>query len=341
MTNRPPTLIVIGASAGGIEALRPIIAGLPADFAAAVFVVVHLGAHKSQLPWLLEQIGPLPVVHPVDGDAVRGGMIFVAPPDRHMIVRDGKSGLTIGLTKGPRENWARPAIDPLFRSAAASQGANVVGVILSGGLNDGSAGLYQIKESGGVTIVQDPAEAINPSMPRSALTNVAIDHCLPAAEIAPVLVDLVAAMAAADIGEPHPATGARQEEVMTAYTSDQPIAVTCPDCGGALRRLQLGRLTQFRCHIGHVYTAEIMLAAQFLATEQSLGAAMRSLRERAELCRHMAQKTELEPGTASAWDTAMQEAFDQADTVRQLLEREWTLPDGSGVVESSGAATVS
>lgn len=128
---------------------------------------------------------------------------------------------------------------------------------------------------------------------------------------------------------------------MTAYTSDQPIAVTCPDCGGALRRLQLGRLTQFRCHIGHVYTAEIMLAAQFLATEQSLGAAMRSLRERAELCRHMAQKTELEPGTASAWDTAMQEAFDQADTVRQLLEREWTLPDGSGVVESSGAATVS
>ncbi|WNJ92868.1 chemotaxis protein CheB [Bosea sp. 685] len=334
MSDRPPTIVVIGASAGGIEALRAIVGGLPSDFPAAVFVVVHLGAHKSELPWLLSQIGPLPVVHPQDGDDVQGGMIFVAPPDHHMIVRHGR----IRLTKGPRENWARPAIDPLFRSAAESYGAGVVGVILSGGLNDGCAGLYQIKDSGGVTLVQDPADAINPSMPRSAIANVTIDHCLPAAEMPRLLVELVAAMDTTNVATPHLPVGSRQEEVMTAYTSDQPIAVTCPDCGGALRRQHLGPFTQFRCHIGHVYTAEIMLAAQFLASEQSLGAAMRTLRERGELCRQMVSRTELEnTPAASAWERAMQEAFDQADTVRQLLEREWTLPDGIGVVESSGA----
>jgi two-component system, chemotaxis family, protein-glutamate methylesterase/glutaminase len=329
MTDRSPTIIVIGASAGGIEALRKIVAGLPADFSAAVFVVVHLGAHKSELPWLLTQIGPLPAVHPKDGDEIRGGTIFVAPPDRHIIVRQGQ----IRLTKGPRENWARPAIDPLFRSAAESYGAGVIGVILSGGLNDGSAGLYQIKESGGVTIVQDPADAINPSMPRSALANVDIDHSLPAADIVGMLVDLVKAMDARTIAPKPLAIKAGQEEVMTAYTSDQPVAVTCPDCGGALRRKQLGKLTQFRCHIGHVYTAEIMLAAQFLATEQVLGAAMRSLRERAELCREMASKMEFEnTPAASVWEIAMQEAFDQADVVRRLLEQELTLPDSSGAV---------
>jgi two-component system chemotaxis response regulator CheB len=336
MRDRPPAIIVIGASAGGIEALRTIVRDLPKDFAAAIFIVVHLGAHKSELPWLLSQIGPLPAVHPVDGDAVAAGTIVIAPPDHHMILRNGR----IRLTKGPRENWARPAIDPLFRSAAESYGAGVVGVILSGGLNDGTAGLYQVKEAGGVSIVQDPDDAINPSMPQSALANVSVDHCLPAAQMPPLLVDLVAAMEKDIAAKPRRAITATQEEVMTAYTSDQPIAVTCPDCGGALRRQQLGKLTQFRCHIGHIYTAEIMLAAQFLATEQSLGAAMRTLRERAELCRQMASKAEFENTPAvTAWETAMNEAFDQADAVRLLLEREWTIPDGSGLVESSGSLT--
>lgn len=323
-----PAVIVVGASAGGVEAVRSLAAALPADLPAALFVVLHIGAHKSELPWLLNQSGPLRAVHPENGDPIRPGRIYVAPPDRHLLVEPGR----VRLTKGPRENWARPAVDPLFRSAARSYGAGVVGVVLTGGLNDGTAGLYEIKRAGGTTVVQDPEDAADPGMPRSALEHVAVDHCLPLA----LLPGLLARLAAAGTAEAHldrvrPVPAERQGKAMTAeYKLDQPVAVTCPDCGGALRRTELGTLTRFGCHIGHVYTAEVMVAAQFAALERHLEAAMRSLGERGELCRQMADKARASAGAPAAarWDAAMREAKERTAVLRRLLEEEWIQPAG-------------
>ena len=182
-----PGIVVIGASVGGVEAIGFLAAALPPDFAAAVLVVLHVGAHRSVLPRLLSQRGPLPACHPGDGDLIRPGRIYVAPPDQHLLVEPG----CVRLARGPRENWARPAVDPLFRSAARAYGPHVVGVILTGGLNDGTAGLFEVKRHGGVAVVQDPGDALSPGMPQSALRHVAVDHCLPLPAIPALLAALV------------------------------------------------------------------------------------------------------------------------------------------------------
>lgn len=327
-------MIVIGASAGGVEALRALVEALPADLRAAVFIVLHVGSHKSELPFLLDRLGGLPARHAEDGEPIKPGQIYVAPPDHHLVIERGR----ISLTKGPRENWARPAIDPLFRSAADVYGANVIGVILTGALNDGTAGLYQVAQAGGTTIVQDPADAINPSMPRSALAHVAVDHCLPLARIAPLLIELVAEK----LAEPARANGVpnkrpqekdEEEEMAAEFTQNTPVAVTCPDCGGALRRRELGSLIQFACHIGHIYTAEVMMAAQFVTLERFIESAMRSLGERAELCRQMADKTG-QAHSHPTWEAAESEAHEQAHSLSEMLTREWIHPDGIGVIDT-------
>lgn len=322
-----PAIIVVGASAGGVEALRSLVAALPADLAAAVFVVLHIGAHRSDLPWLLARSGSLPARHGEDGEAIRAGHIYVAPPDHHMIIADG----SVRLTKGPRENWARPAIDPLFRSAARSYGPGVIGVILTGGLNDGTAGMYEVKQLGGVTIVQDPADCLTPNMPQSAIANVAIDHVVPATAIGALLGQLVAAQAVDPVvpvtGDAAVPTGDAQEQGMTAeFTRNPPVAVTCPDCGGALRESRLGSLSQFSCHIGHVYTAEVMLAAQFLTMERFVEQAIRSLSERAELCRQMLARSPGDEVDQALWGEALAEALDQMEPLRALLARRWVHP---------------
>ena len=317
---KPHSIVAIGASVGGVEAMSALTAALPADFGAAVFIVLHIGAHRSELPWLLSQTGPLPASHARDGDAIRPGQIYIAPPDHHLVLEPGR----IRLTRGPRENWARPAVDPLFRSTAQAYGPEVVGIVLSGGLNDGTAGLYEIAQRGGTTVVQDPADAINPSMPRSALKHVTIDHCLPIAHIPELLVNLVTSEAA-KASETLPAI--MTEQAMAAeYTFDHPVAVTCPDCGGALRRTELGTLIQFRCHIGHVYTAEVMVAAQFAGREWSLGAAMRALSERSEMCRQMAVQAAGDGALAAEWASALQEAKERMSLLRDILDSEWRHP---------------
>ena len=324
------TAIVIGASAGGVEAIRFLAAELPADFPATVFVVLHIGAHPSQLPWLLNQTGPLRAVHPKDGDPIRPGQIHIAPPDHHLLIEAGH----MRLTRGPRENWARPAIDPLFRSAARAYGSDVIGVVLTGGLNDGTAGLYEIKQNGGITVVQDPVDAAHPDMPRSALKHVPVDHCLPLAQLPELLARLAAERAVHP--DQTPSSARKQGKEMTAeYKLDQPVTVACPDCGGALRRMELGTLIQYGCHIGHVYTAEVMVAAQFAALERSLAGSMRSLSERGELCRQMAEKCHAagDPVGAAQWDTAMREAKERAVALRRLLEKEWIHPDSLEVLE--------
>jgi two-component system, chemotaxis family, protein-glutamate methylesterase/glutaminase len=331
-----PAIIVIGASEGGVDAIRSLAAALPANFPAAIFVVLHIGANKSQLPALLNLSGPLPASHAKDGEPINSGRIYVAPPDHHLVIERGH----MRLTRGPRENWARPAIDPLFRSAAAAYGADVVGIVLTGGLNDGTAGLLEIKRCGGTAIVQDPDDAANPSMPRSAWQHVEVDDRTPLSGLPALLTALVGkrARAARKDGVSAPAPKTRREEMTADYKLDDPVAVTCPDCGGALRRTELGRLTQYRCHIGHVYTAEVMVAAQFAALEWSLGAAMRSLSERGELCRQMADKAR-DAGDADAaaqWVVAMQEGKERTSLLRQLLEKEWTHPVNREPVARSG-----
>ncbi|TGX54976.1 chemotaxis protein CheB [Sphingomonas gei] len=337
LVKQEPSVILIGASAGGVEALRTLVGALPADLSAALFIVLHIGSHKSELPWLLGSLDGLPASHAIDGELFEPGHIYIAPPDHHMVIEPGR----ISLTKGPRENWARPAIDPLFRSAASVYGANTIGVILTGALNDGTAGLYEVAQAGGVTIVQDPVEAVNPSMPRSALAYVAVDHCLPLAGIAEMLTRLVRArttdapQAVFEIPQEQP-----QEDAMAAeFTQNIPVAVTCPDCGGALRRKELGTLTQFACHIGHIYTAEVMLAAQFLTLERSIETAMRSLDERAELCRQMAEKARPDDldHVETSWGAAMRQAHERAEPLRDILTREWIHPDGIGVISDTSS----
>jgi two-component system chemotaxis response regulator CheB len=178
---------VIGASAGGVEALTRLTKRLPADLPAPIFVVLHISPHTpSLLPEILGRAGKLPARHAQDGEEITPGTIYIAPPDHHLLLKAGR----IVVARGPRVNNARPAVDPLFRSAARSYGPRVVGVVLSGGLDDGTLGLMDVKHAGGVTLVQDPAEAMFPSMPRSAIENVVVDRVLPVEDIAALLARL-------------------------------------------------------------------------------------------------------------------------------------------------------
>lgn len=316
----PLPLIVIGASEGGVGALQAIARALPEDLPAAVLVVMHIGARNSSLAAILSQAGPLQAIMPNDREAISTGRIYVAPPDHHMIVEKG----VIRLTKGPRENFARPSIDPLFRSAAEIYGPSVIGVILTGGLNDGTAGLYEIKRRGGITFVQDPNEATNPGMPLSALHHVAIDHCARLA-VLPALIQQALEEVSTHTTPQTPSEG-RENEMTAEYTHDRPVAITCPDCGGGLRQSQLGTLRQFRCHIGHVYTAEVMLHGQFIAMEQTLEAALRAMNERAELCRQMAEQAGPDHASAAQWQLAVEEARDQSRSLQGVLDHVWMRP---------------
>jgi two-component system, chemotaxis family, protein-glutamate methylesterase/glutaminase len=185
-------IVVIGASYGGVEAMQKLFANLPSTIPAAIFTVLHIGPHPSQFPDLLNDCSGLPARHARHGAPIRAGNIYVAPPDHHLLVRRGH----MALSRGPRVNWSRPAIDPLFRSAAKAYGSGVVGIVLTGRLNDGTAGLYEIKRHGGITIVQDPSDALCPAMPASALKHVGVDHCVPLAELPRILFQVCKDIAA-------------------------------------------------------------------------------------------------------------------------------------------------
>lgn len=289
MTNRD--IVVIGASAGGLEPLKTLVAGLPADLPASVFVVMHVGT-TSHLPGILDRAGALPAAAARNGDEVQHGRIYVAPPGRHLLLHDGH----VLLRRGPRENLSRPAIDPLFRSAACSFGGRVIGVVLSGALDDGTAGLRAIKSGGGVAVVQDPADAAFPEMPRSALRYVDVDHAVAAGEMTGLLVRLVGEPA----GEtPEIPLGIRIEAAISAQESqemsirDQPGKLspfTCPECSGSLWELVDGSMLRYRCHVGHAFTSDILLAAQAEQVEQRLWTLLRTHEERAELVRRLADR---------------------------------------------------
>ena len=315
-------IIVVGASTGGLAALRVIAAGLPAGLPAAVCVVQHIGAHYSHLPGLLARETALPVLAAQDGDPIQAGHIYCAPPDYHLIVGPGH----LHLTRGPKENFARPAIDPLFRSAAETYGPNAIGVVLTGQLNDGTAGLYEIKRRGGVALVQDPGEAESREMPLSAIGHVAVDHVIPAASMPILFGELASRLTGSGLARP---TRAKEAGAMQSQSPRRrPSALTCPECGGALRRSEAGTLVKFDCHIGHVLTAETMAAGQLNELEKALESALRRMNERAELCRQMAEVARAigRERQAGTWELAQQEADERVQGVAGMLSEGWTMP---------------
>lgn len=263
--------IVIGASSGGVSALLDLASRLPRDLPAAVGMVLHVGTQHSILPELLSARGVLPAMHPTDGQPLKPGAIYVAPPDYHMLFTED----VVRLSRGPRENYARPAIDPLFRSAALSWRERAIGVVLTGNLDDGTAGLQAIKECGGSVVVQDPADATEPSMPASALASVNTDLCLPLADIPAALVQLAGSEPVAQPA-PVPDRLAREQAIFEGRQKMEnlvavgtPSSLTCPDCGGGLWEVKDAKPLRYRCHTGHAFSARSLENAQTDAAERN------------------------------------------------------------------------
>jgi two-component system chemotaxis response regulator CheB len=280
-------VIVIGASAGGVDALSTVVGGLPADLPAPVLVVLHVTPRgKSVLPQILTSRGRMPAHHALDGEPLVAGHVYVAPPDRHLAIEDG----VVRLNAGPRENGVRPALDPLFRSAADVYGPGAVGVVLSGTLDDGTAGLIAIKRRGGVALVQDPDEAMFPSMPASAVRLANPDYVAPLEKLPELLVTVVGEK----LEEPMPRhPGLAHDDPDSASAEDQPgepSEFTCPECGGTLWEQPEGELLRFRCRVGHAFSSESLLTEQREALEAALWTAVTALEERADLARRLAER---------------------------------------------------
>lgn len=337
-------VIVIGASAGGVEALSKLVSMLPADLPAAVFIVLHIPAQSpSLLPEILSRQGPLPAKHPENGEKIRNGQIYIAPPDLHMLVQQGH----IHLSRGPKENRHRPAIDVLFRSAALAYGTRVIGVILTGSLDDGTAGMLAIKRRGGMTVVQNPKEALYPSMPQSALAHVQIDHCLSLTEMGRILPSLVAEPAQAK--EAYPVPQELKDEVKIAEMDmaelnssshiGTPSAFTCPECGGPLCEIHDGDLVRFRCRVGHSFSFESMLAGQNEALEQALWVALETLEETASLSRRMVRdaRSRGQHWLERRFEERVQKAEKSAAVLRDVLLKNAPITDEQAVDEALSA----
>jgi two-component system chemotaxis response regulator CheB len=330
-------VVVIGTSTGGVEALRILVAGLPAPFPAAVLIVMHVGHYDSILPSLLAGATRLPVRHARDGDVLEPGRILVAPPDFHLMVMrddDGAEGAgrfrRVALTRGARENHARPAIDPLFRSAATAFGPRTIGVVLTGMLDDGTAGLQAIKACGGKAIVQLPEEAQAPEMPESALRNVEVDRVLRLADMAGALAQMVEEnMAAVRSGLREAPEWVRLEnrfaledggmEILAQLGA--PSTFTCPECHGTLYELDGAVPKRFRCHTGHAYTERHLWVQQSEAVEESLWSAVRALAEKEKLLRQMADSA-MAKGyvqTAAEYLEQAAEAQHSGEVLRRVL----------------------
>lgn len=293
-------IIVIGTSAGGLKALGAIVGTLLTDIDAAIFIVQHLAADKpSILPKILADVGSLPASHPSDGEPIQKGRIYVAPPDYHLLVNQG----SMRVVRGPKENRFRPAIDALFRSAARAYGSRVVGVVLTGYLDDGTVGLQAVKKRGGVAIVQDPKEAEYPSMAKSALRYVKVDHCLPLAEIPDLLVRLSNQPVAEE--EAYPVTEEieieskiAEQQMNTQELLENVEAIgtrttyTCPECNGHIWQIGKSEPLRFRCHTGHSFTADIFLSEQTQNLENALWSAARIMEEKVTFLRQMSEQME-------------------------------------------------
>jgi two-component system chemotaxis response regulator CheB len=293
---REPThhdVIVIGASAGGVDTLQKLAARLPADLPASVLVVMHVPAlHKTLLPEILNRSGPLPASEARDGERIRRGRIYVARSDHHLLVERGR----LRLSRGPKENRHRPSIDVLFRSASRAYGPRVIAVVLSGRLDDGAAGALAVKKRGGLFVVQSPEDAVYDEMPKAALESVgSADYVVPREELGALLTLLSRTPAPPDEEFPVPLDMAVEDEIARGRESDaqvsallgQPSHLSCPDCGGVLSDLTSNELLRFRCQVGHAYSAVHLFHAQESKLQEQLWGLVRSLREHALLARQI------------------------------------------------------
>jgi two-component system chemotaxis response regulator CheB len=315
---------VIGASSGGLDAVRNILEQLPADFPAPICVVIHMYAQSPPdiLPAVLNRSTRLSVVTASDGAPLKKGVVYVAPPDQHLLVESG----VVRLSRGPKENRFRPAIDPLFRSAATAYGAGAIGVVLSGNLDDGTAGLATIKAAGGFAVVQDPNDASYPSMPESAARHVKVDHCAPLSELPTILVRLARAPVK-EQGRPSvPATAdlenniAKEQNAMAIADIGEPSPYACPECHGVLMRLKDMDPVHFRCHTGHAYSAESLLAALSEGIEDTMWAAVRALQESELLLTHLAEgMRKRDKAGAAHLETQASDAHRDAKAIREVV----------------------
>jgi two-component system, chemotaxis family, protein-glutamate methylesterase/glutaminase len=323
----PKDLIAIGASAGGFTGLLEIVSGLPADFPATVFVVIHTSAdNPGLLPQILARSGKLPAVYATNGDRIKKGLIYVAAPDHHLFVHKGR----VCSARGPRENGFRPAIDPLFRSLARDFGERVIGVVLSGARDDGAYGLAMIKEAGGTAIVQDPDRALVPNMPLSALAATSVDFVLPVERIASVLIQVVSQTASSSSRASAMAGDSNDQKLPDAEITD-PAAMpgeatmfTCPECGGTLWELERGKTLRYRCHVGHKFGADSLVSDKDNAVEAAMWHALRALHEQAALRRSLAGRARGARMVAVAenYERQAEDADARAQLIRNALARD-------------------
>ena len=314
-------IVAIGASAGGVKALQTLVAALPADYRGALLVVLHISPRAtSHLAEILQRAGSLPAVSGHDGMAIEPGRIHVAPTDHHMLVERDQ----LRIVRGPRENRHRPAIDPLFRSAAWAYGPRVVGVVLTGNLDDGSAGLWAIKSCGGIAVVQEPGEAEHPEMPMNALLRTKVDHRLPLPKIAELLVRLAKELL--DAGIPHPRPRTLELEIEAAKLNGDVDSAerlgslspfTCPACRGALWEMEEDGHLRYRCHVGHAYSPASLVFDQDDAVEQSIFVALRAVEEKATALRRLAARW---PNQASAVKTDYESRARELDVAAETLK---------------------
>lgn len=324
-SNPEQRLIVIGASAGGFEAIKKIVKDLPADFDTPIFIVWHMSPDvHGILPQVLNRLNKIHAAHAIDNEPIKSHRIYVAPPDYHLLIKEGM----VRVTRGPKENYFRPAVDPLFRSAAYSYNNRVIGVILSGALDDGTAGLWAVKHHGGIAVVQEPNDAEVSSMPESALRQVNVDYSVPLAEMADLLVRLskepIKKMEAVKDEQ-------TRKEIEIAIEAnamergklkfDELSPYTCPECHGVLSRLQNDNIIRYRCHTGHAYSTNTLMLAISEKIEDSLYSALRGIDESIILMNHIGDHyaEANHPKLAAIYFQKAKEAEERAQLVRKAV----------------------
>jgi two-component system chemotaxis response regulator CheB len=321
-------IIVIGASAGGFETIKRLVAGLPADLQAAIFIVWHVPPDvKGILPQVLNRLQTVKATQAADREPIEPGRIYVPPPDRHLILEKEH----VRVTHGPKENGFRPAVDPLFRSAAYYHGPRVIGIILSGSLDDGTAGLWTIKQYGGLAIVQDPAEAEVPSMPASAIREVAVDHIITVADMAPLLVKLTSQEIPFfnyNDMENNNKTGKEVRIAIQDETLEEGVMqfgeltpYTCPECHGVLSAIKEGQRIRYRCHTGHAFSADSLLAIITENIEHSMWDCIRAMEESILLLNHMGDHfAEVnQPSLAAQYFKKANECMERSKLIRKAV----------------------
>ncbi|HEU4834833.1 MAG TPA: chemotaxis protein CheB [Pyrinomonadaceae bacterium] len=338
--------IVIGASAGGVQALSTLVAEFSPALPAAVFLVLHIPTHvPSMLPSILARDSRLEVAHAVNGEKIRRGKVYVAPPDHHLLIENER----VKLVHGPKENLHRPSIDVLFRSAARWAGPRTIGVILTGSRADGTTGMRAIKQRGGITIVQDPNEAPFPSMPLSVMQDIKVDYSLPLREIAPLLNTLSQETAmeegrypVSDQIEIEARITEQEMESTELIASVEKLGkiskLTCPDSHGALWEIYDDELLRYRCHVGHAFSAESLSDGQSQMLEVALWSAVRALEEKMMLARRIVERARKANHLRAAklFEMRAREAEEHSSVLRELLLNEQKRDIGDEIINTGG-----